>query len=50
MLESYRNTIDLILKIFIDETPKNTIYMIVFCYKDFQMLQQIKMREEDKSA
>lgn len=46
----YRNTLDLILKTFIGETPKNTIYMILLYCKDFQMLQQIKMREEDKNA
>lgn len=44
MLKSYRNTLELILKNFMDETPKNTIYMILLYCKNLQMLQQIKMR------
>lgn len=44
MLKSYRNTLELILKNFMDETPKNTICMILLYCKNLQMLQQIKMR------
>lgn len=44
MLKSSRNTLELILKNFMDETPKNTIYMILLYCKNLQMLQQIKMR------